>query len=131
MVYLPSGLLKNHVSLEANGGESYLVTGGQWGIMRVWRTGTSCCVLEVRGPTSHSSDSAAANNLDFGLHSVSHLSLFHVSVFPDCPYVLVLSRSSSHVEFYNVGTMKLLYEVSSSLPFSYFTESFNSVMLFL
>ncbi|VDK21874.1 unnamed protein product [Taenia asiatica] len=110
MVYLPSGSLRNHTSPEASGDESYLVTGGQWGIMRVWCTRTSSCVLEVRGPTSHSSDSAAVNNLDFGLHSVSHLSLFHVPIFSDNPCILVLSRSSSHVEFYNVKTMKLLYE---------------------
>ncbi|KAL5111522.1 Transducin beta-like protein 3 [Taenia crassiceps] len=110
MVYLPSGSLRNHTSLELNGDESYLVTGGQWGVMRVWSTGTSSCVLEVRGPTSHSSSSAAVNNLDFGLHSVSHLSLFHVPAFLDNPHVLVLSRSSSHVEFYNVKTLKLLYE---------------------
>ncbi|VDM23287.1 unnamed protein product, partial [Hydatigera taeniaeformis] len=110
IVYLPSGSLRNHISSEADGNKSYLLTAGQWGIIRVWCTETSRCVLEVRGPTSHSSDSAAVNNLDFGLHSVSHLSLFYVSAFPDSPHILVLSRRSSHVEFYNAETMKLFYE---------------------
>ncbi|KAH9286790.1 Transducin beta-like protein 3 [Echinococcus granulosus] len=110
MVYLPVGSLRDRISSNANEGKSYLITGGQWGIMRLWCTWTSRCVLEVRGPTSHSSDSAAASNLDFGLHSVSHLSLFHVSAFPDNPYILVLSRRSSHVEFYNAETLKLFYE---------------------
>lgn len=112
MVFIPQGSLKNHLSSDSVDSTSYLITGGQWGIVRVWDVQASRCVLELRGPTNHSSESAAKNHLDFGLHSVSHISLFHTPSLPECDYVLVLSRRSSHVELYNAVTLKLFHEVS-------------------
>uniref|UniRef100_A0A5K3EJ03 WD_REPEATS_REGION domain-containing protein n=3 Tax=Mesocestoides corti TaxID=53468 RepID=A0A5K3EJ03_MESCO len=110
LAYLPPGSLSNHLPSKANRDASFLITGGQWGIVRVWNTKTSQCVLELRGPTNHSSDSAALKNLDFGMHSVSRLTLFHVSAFPENPEVLLLTRQSSHVELYNADTLKLFHE---------------------
>ncbi|KAM7539971.1 hypothetical protein Aperf_G00000044824 [Anoplocephala perfoliata] len=110
LAYLPAGALKNHLPATANKSKSLLVSGGQWGMARVWDTETSRCVLEVRGPTNYSSDSAALKCLDFGLHSISSLSVFHVSSLPDNPFVLALSRNSSHVEIFDANTFKLLFE---------------------
>ncbi|KAM3186457.1 hypothetical protein ACTXT7_004302 [Hymenolepis weldensis] len=110
LAYLPPGALQNHVPATSNKPKSLLVSGGQWGMVRVWDTETSRCVLEVRGPTNFSSDAAALKCLDFGLHSIESLSVFPVSSAPICPAVLALTRTSSHVELFNADTFKLFYE---------------------
>ncbi|VUZ55738.1 unnamed protein product [Hymenolepis diminuta] len=109
LAYLPPGALQNHVPATSNKPKSLLVSGGQWGMARVWDTEASRCVLEVRGPTNFSSDAAALKCLDFGLHSIESLSVFPVSA-PICSTILALTRASSHVELFNADTFKLFYE---------------------
>lgn len=99
---------------------------------RVWDTETSRCVLEVRGPTNFSSDAAALKSLDFGFHSIESLTLFPTASIPDCPFILALTRASSHVELFNASTFKLFYEVSRLLHFSIiFSLVFIYMLLFV
>ncbi|VDO13090.1 unnamed protein product [Rodentolepis nana] len=110
LAYLPPGALKNYVPVTAGKSKSFLVSGGQWGMARVWDTDTSHCVLEVRGPTNFSSDTAALKCLDFGLHSIEFLSVFPVSSISSCPIILALTRASSHVELFDADSFKLFHE---------------------
>nr|CDS27425.1 transducin beta protein 3 [Hymenolepis microstoma] len=115
LAYLPPGALKNYVPVTADKPKSLLVSGGQWGIVRVWDTDTSHCVLEVRGPTNFSSDTAALKCLDFGLHSIESLSVFPISSISSCPIILALTRASSHVELFNADSFKLFYEFTGEI----------------
>ncbi|VDN10801.1 unnamed protein product [Dibothriocephalus latus] len=103
--YLPKGSLANHLGNSAHE-KNFIVTGGQWGVLRVWDTQRGVCTLEVRGPSLFS-DADSLNRLGFGLHSVSTIQRFTVPCLPNNSDVLMVVRQSSHVEFYNAATLKV------------------------
>ncbi|VDL90085.1 unnamed protein product [Schistocephalus solidus] len=103
--YLPKGSLVNHLGSSVHD-KTFIVTGGQWGVLRVWDTERAVCALEVRGPSLFS-DADSLNRLGFGLHSVSTIQRFTVPCLPGSSDVLMVVRQSSHVEFYNTATLKV------------------------
>ncbi|BHF60768.1 Transducin (beta)-like 3 [Sparganum proliferum] len=103
--YLPKGSLVNHLGSSAHD-KTLVVTGGQWGVLRVWDTQRAVCTLEVRGPSLFS-DADSLNRLGFGLHSVSTIQRFNVPCLPGTSDILMVVRQSSHVEFYNATTLRV------------------------
>nr|CAH8858144.1 unnamed protein product [Trichobilharzia regenti] len=125
-VFLPIGALENHLGPNfTKSRTSLLLTGGQWGCLRVWDTDDAGrCVLEIKGPLDRTpqSDSTHAplerHQIDYGLHSISDLSIFKAknteegesSERTDLLQRLLLVRQSNHVEFYNPMVAKLTAE---------------------
>lgn len=117
-IFLPIGALVNHLG-DAVSTEELLVTGGQWGSLRIWHPTDGKCLLEIKGPLdrsplTHSENSITSKDrhqMDYGLHSIVSLQLVYVdSAQAACNIIgcegtfvpkLSLVRQSNHVEFYN------------------------------
>ncbi|KER32138.1 hypothetical protein T265_01758 [Opisthorchis viverrini] len=126
-VFLPTGALINHLG-ESVRSEQLLLTGGQWGCLRVWHPTTGRCLLEVKGPLDRAPVTADGTvltskdreSIDYGLHSIVDLQLAHVLPTPDSSTSsgsptdllpkLILVRQSNHVEFYDPMIAKLTAE---------------------
>ncbi|CAH8533335.1 unnamed protein product [Dicrocoelium dendriticum] len=126
-VFLPIGALVNHLG-DAVSTEELLVTGGQWGCLRIWHPTDGKCLLEIKGPLDRTPLTRAENlptsqtryQVDYGLHSIVSLQLVYVKSVQDaCDSdcyegtflpKLSLVRQSNHVEFYNPLNGRLLSE---------------------
>ncbi|VEL35660.1 unnamed protein product [Protopolystoma xenopodis] len=92
-----------------------MISGGQFGRLRVWDSKSQRCIVEIRGPLDRcvSSDAlgVSVNELhtpDYGLHSIMQLHIDSTfSCKDDKVGQLILVRQSNHVEFYNLWDMKL------------------------
>ena len=127
------GALSNHLDDLSKSGTNLLLTGGQWGCLRVWHPQTGRCLLEIKGPLDRtpvvSSDSQNTildrQAIEYGLHSIVSLKIFNVradtadgdeSMAADSMNSilvpkLILTRQSNHVEFYDPLVAKLTSEV--------------------
>ncbi|TGZ58634.1 hypothetical protein CRM22_009528 [Opisthorchis felineus] len=125
--FLPTGALINHLG-ESVLSEQLLLTGGQWGCLRVWHPTNGRCLLEVKGPLDRAPVTADGTvltskdreSIDYGLHSIVDLQLAHLFPTPDSSTSsvsptdllpkLILVRQSNHVEFYDPMRAKLTAE---------------------
>lgn len=128
---MPIGALENHLGpifRETN--QPLLLTGGQWGCLRVWNPSDGRCVLEIKGPLDRTPKSSKVKSgssvercsTEYGLHSIVDLKLVYMkneSVLNETEFSteyighpkLVLLRQSNHVEFYDSMVAKLTSEV--------------------
>ncbi|CAH8565058.1 unnamed protein product [Heterobilharzia americana] len=109
-IFLPVGALENHLGrsfIENN--TSLLLTGGQWGCLRVWDPDTGRCVLEIKGPLDRTQlDSAGLSQHKIcNVKSTDDTTSNEKNVFTPR---LILVRQSNHVEFYNPLVAKLTAE---------------------
>ncbi|KAA3670185.1 uncharacterized protein DEA37_0001098, partial [Paragonimus westermani] len=120
-VFLPTGSLVNHLG-DSVLSDELLITGGQWGCLRVWHPISGRCLLEIKGPLDrspipHTDVQVNRESIDYGLHSILDLQVVwvctkssHESGGQPIPK-LVLVRQSNHVEFYDPLVGKLFKEV--------------------
>ncbi|TPP64745.1 hypothetical protein FGIG_12006, partial [Fasciola gigantica] len=130
-VYLPRGALATYLGKDVTSSESgLLISGGQWGCLRVWNPINGRCELEIRGPLDRRPNALlqvtgdtgkiSRESIEYGLHSVVDLQIIYVkqhegyrtTLADDTGLVpkLVLVRQSNHVEFYDPATGKLFSE---------------------
>ncbi|KAF7257848.1 hypothetical protein EG68_05162 [Paragonimus skrjabini miyazakii] len=119
-IFLPTGSLVNHLG-DSVLSDELLITGGQWGCLRVWHPISGRCLLEIKGPLDrsplpHADVQVNRESIVYGLHSILDLQVVwvctgssHESGSQSIPK-LVLVRQSNHVEFYDPVIGKLSKE---------------------
>ncbi|CAL8091733.1 unnamed protein product [Calicophoron daubneyi] len=123
-VFLPLGSLANHLGKEfVETQPPLLLSGGQWGCLRVWNILNGRCLLEVKGPLDRSPQTGAADHrrdlIDYGLHSIVGLQIVSIGSnsaeegrtdAEESTQKLLLIRQSNHIEFYDPVCAKLTSE---------------------